>query len=687
MAQKLGQIKEIRRRNEESYTLVFEQEKAGPEIDGYLLETMKMAQAIDDTEGYYKALIIRSTNAYTLGDYAQLEAFLNIISEETLKKDCSDFCQMIYYSMRMIYYLHYKGDEKESFRYAKLELAAAEAHGDQKEIMRIRMNMAITAAEIGYLETSKDLLDMVIEYFESTGTERNLAYCYVNIGSISKKMGRWQEAEKNFRKSLKLSVKHHFKALEHTARTCLGEMYRKLGEYEKALEELEKAKLVEEPLNQKRQTFKRVHESVRLLMVQNRHQEAYEEMTAYEPKLEAMENIVTKVRFYKDKADLCGVLRYYEEGYKALNLYTNLKGKEDKKEQEQEMERSIHKTYREEANRLDALAEIGRSLTTLKDLDDMLLKLIEEFQHILSMASIGIGIVDGEQLKFDHYFDHGVKYPPVATTLNSDVSMSVWCARNKKQIVINNLQQEAKKYVRRVGTLPETSETQIQSAIFGPMVVNGHMIGVFTVQSEKKYAYTSREVKLFTILTDYIAVAVDNALQKKKLEELSIRDNLTGLYNRRGFSEHYGKQIYGRRASLTSVAILMLDLDHFKSINDTYGHSVGDTVLRSVAMTLSGFESDNIIAVRLGGEEFALVFSDCQEEAVIHTAETIRRKLEGMTIEVEGHEITVTTSMGLVWYDGNIEGDYNKLYFQADSALYRAKELGRNRLEIYRDAN
>jgi diguanylate cyclase (GGDEF)-like protein len=167
--------------------------------------------------------------------------------------------------------------------------------------------------------------------------------------------------------------------------------------------------------------------------------------------------------------------------------------------------------------------------------------------------------------------------------------------------------------------------------------------------------------------------------EAEALERLASIDGMTGLNNRRNFlelaeSEWARFKRYGR-----PLALLMMDIDHFKSVNDTHGHDAGDEVIRSVADALQKHKRVSDIAGRLGGEEFALLLPEATLDSAVAAAERLRGLVEAWVITVEGHRIPVTISVGAsAVRDGTL--GIEELIKQADVALYEAKRSGRNRV-------
>ncbi|ANS73631.1 hypothetical protein AWM70_02770 [Paenibacillus yonginensis] len=171
---------------------------------------------------------------------------------------------------------------------------------------------------------------------------------------------------------------------------------------------------------------------------------------------------------------------------------------------------------------------------------------------------------------------------------------------------------------------------------------------------------------------------VEKAISDKLLK----MDALTGLYNHKTFHEYMENLIHHSEANGVSVHLAILDIDNFKTINDTFGHWVGDIVLKEVARNITELIRPNDFAARYGGEEFALIFADTTSEQAEACCEAIRAAVERMAIP-QLEERNITISSGLFHY---LPGDgKEKLFRNADSALYQAKRSGKNRVVVYQE--
>jgi len=189
------------------------------------------------------------------------------------------------------------------------------------------------------------------------------------------------------------------------------------------------------------------------------------------------------------------------------------------------------------------------------------------------------------------------------------------------------------------------------------------------------------EALLFTISIAFILLAMAKERAEFRLRTAAMVDSLTGIANRRSFLQD-GEGLAKRHdANPCPVSVLLIDLDHFKSINDRFGHAVGDQVLQIFARSAQETIKAPDLLGRLGGEEFAVVLYDVGSERAAARAELIRTSFAEAAAEVDGHPVNATVSVGMVCSRGG-PLDLGELLIQADRALYRAKERGRNRIEI-----
>lgn len=166
--------------------------------------------------------------------------------------------------------------------------------------------------------------------------------------------------------------------------------------------------------------------------------------------------------------------------------------------------------------------------------------------------------------------------------------------------------------------------------------------------------------------------------RSETLEHAALTDGLTGVQNRRYFDDALKEYLSEFRRIGRPVGLMLLDLDHFKRVNDTHGHDVGDEVLRAVASTLKDMTRYHDVVARLGGEEFAVVAPNMDADLLHKLAERIRRAIAGAAVLSGNVRLCVTASVGLSIWDGSESAE--EFFRRADQHLYEAKRLGRNRV-------
>ncbi len=198
-----------------------------------------------------------------------------------------------------------------------------------------------------------------------------------------------------------------------------------------------------------------------------------------------------------------------------------------------------------------------------------------------------------------------------------------------------------------------------------------HYVGVIRDITERKRAEAAeRESQL---------LLRQQATEQRLLRDLAIRDPLTGLYNRRYLDETLPRELARIKRDGTTLALVMVDIDHFKAINDNYGHPAGDEVIRELARVLSTGAREGDVVCRYGGEEFVIVMPGMGATAALARAERWRARIAGQTVRVDGEQIRCTLSAGVAVFPEQADGA-DGLLKRADSALYRAKREGRDRV-------
>jgi len=228
---------------------------------------------------------------------------------------------------------------------------------------------------------------------------------------------------------------------------------------------------------------------------------------------------------------------------------------------------------------------------------------------------------------------------------------------------------------RHAGSLPN-------SYVCIPLMSQGEAIGILHFQCISTADFTEAELMLFTTFAEQVGLSISNLRLREALRNQSIRDPLTGLFNRRYLEEMMERETRRAVRAEHGLGVLMLDLDHFKNFNDTYGHDAGDTVLRETASFLVKSVRAEDIVCRFGGEEFVIILPMADLKATHARADRIRSKLRELTVLHQGQSVgTVSVSVGVAALPDH--GTAAKTLLEtADAALYRAKHEGRDRVVV-----
>jgi len=222
-----------------------------------------------------------------------------------------------------------------------------------------------------------------------------------------------------------------------------------------------------------------------------------------------------------------------------------------------------------------------------------------------------------------------------------------------------------------------------------PLVAHGELMGLLVldagIASEEKVNVENEGYRRITL--EQVGLSIGNLQLRESLRQQSIRDPLTGLYNRRFLEESAQREVLRasrqqEQGSRNGMALLMIDIDHFKRFNDEHGHEVGDQVLREVAQVLQNQTRGSDMAARYGGEEFTIVLADMPEGLAMERAEQVRAEVAALAPQAHGKALgTITISIGLAQFPSH-GSTVEDLLLAADKALYEAKHSGRNRVVI-----
>ncbi len=336
---------------------------------------------------------------------------------------------------------------------------------------------------------------------------------------------------------------------------------------------------------------------------------------------------------------------------------------------------------------LQSVSEIGHQLTERLQVDEVLALFLSKVTNMLQVDfAYIVDVKQPRNFKILRYIEGGqAKEINELGSLNSE-GISGFVFRENTSVLYKTRKEWSH---LSTGFLSQKAE----SIISLPVKRNQQIVGIITLASKQKRAYEGFHLMIVDILTNYLAVALENANHYEETRNISERCALTNLYNYRYFEKNLEDEfekllLYKSRVTLS---LILLDIDHFKTVNDTYGHQAGNEVLLQLANRLIDKVGNQGTVARYGGEEFAILLPDLDIFSSYKLAEAIRLTISSIPFEISNHltetnqsiEIDITASIGLASAPENAD-DPMALVRHADRALYTgAKQKGRNKVAQY----
>jgi diguanylate cyclase (GGDEF)-like protein len=291
-------------------------------------------------------------------------------------------------------------------------------------------------------------------------------------------------------------------------------------------------------------------------------------------------------------------------------------------------------------------------------------------------------IIGAEHGRYLFAYQPPAAVPPVIRTLPPGLEadrllqdqFANWATQHQTAVLVSDVQKDFR-------FNPDLDEGALRALMVVPLVLAGSVNGMLRAESAYPGIFSQDDLRLFTILSDLAGAAAENARLYQRTQELAITDGLTGLYLRRFFNQRLEEEVNRFREYGTPFSLLILDLDHFKRVNDKLGHLVGDRVLAQLAEVLRAEARSTDILCRFGGEEFALLLPYTPSQAGVIMAERIRVRLASRPLPSLEGKPPLTVSLGVAGCPEHAL-ESQTLIRAADEALYEAKRQGRNQVVL-----
>ena len=331
---------------------------------------------------------------------------------------------------------------------------------------------------------------------------------------------------------------------------------------------------------------------------------------------------------------------------------------------------------KQQTDELDALKKLSIHLTSSLDLPDVLDAVVSEAVRLIENArDVNIFLYKNHKLSFGAALDaDGTRNKPWSKPRSNGLTYTV--ARSGEMMIVENMKTHP--------LFQNVPSSWIGSIIGIPLKVGNKVVGVMNLSRSTIGGFSPSELRLLSLLSDQAAVAISNASLHQMISRQAYSDTLTGLPNRRALDERLEEEVASARRNNYSFAVIMMDLDGFKAVNDTYGHTIGDEVLRLVFTEMArGVRTTDFLA-RYGGDELTLILSQTELSSAQVVSEKIIEGMKKIKYRLpDGKRLKLGISGGIALFPVHARSGPDLLR-AADAALYHAKKFQRGTFETAR---
>jgi diguanylate cyclase (GGDEF)-like protein len=332
-----------------------------------------------------------------------------------------------------------------------------------------------------------------------------------------------------------------------------------------------------------------------------------------------------------------------------------------------------------QAQELHIFHDVAKALTSSLDLDSILQTIMEKMAEHFRPDTWSLLMVDEE--KNELYFAIAVGTASEAlknVRLKVGEGIAGHVAKYGEKLIVPDVRGD-KRFAKRID---EVTQWETQSIICVPLRSKLRVLGVIQLVNVEMVNFTHEEQFFLQALCDYAAIAIENARAVEKIQELTITDDCTGLYNARHLYKTLETEVYRSARFGYEFSVLFIDLDHFKQVNDTHGHLIGSKLLAEIGYLIKAQLRLIDFAFRYGGDEFVVLLPQTSKDAALVVARRLRDSLRAsMFCKEEGLNLNVRASMGLATYPHDAKSP-NDIIRQADEMMYMVKNSTRDSIGV-----
>ena len=339
----------------------------------------------------------------------------------------------------------------------------------------------------------------------------------------------------------------------------------------------------------------------------------------------------------------------------------------------------LHQAAQRQADRMAVINQVARAISSTIEMDQLLELIYEQLSRVIETDTYYVALHDAQDASIDLriIIDAGERFPSQKVPFGAGLASFV--IRSRQPLLIRHLTKEMDSLPAQVVMMGQNRLSESWLGV--PILVSDHFSGVLVVASYAPHAFDDEDAALLTNIATQAAMALDNARHHAEVEEQARRDSLTGIYSHGFFLQRLDEEVERSRVTCKPVSLIMLDVDYFKSYNDTYGHVMGDRVLRLIGQTIGMHVKAADVVGRWGGEEFGIVLPGSTADQACQIAERIRQTLTTLTPTSDAASPIPppTVSQGIAAFPDDV-ADARRLVDLADRLLYEAKASGRDQV-------
>jgi diguanylate cyclase (GGDEF)-like protein len=339
----------------------------------------------------------------------------------------------------------------------------------------------------------------------------------------------------------------------------------------------------------------------------------------------------------------------------------------------------LFKSAKKRALELDTLHAATTSLLSTIDLVSLLNQIIEGAKRAIPSAEMGtlrLKNPGSEKLEVRAIVDFPNPQPQEAY-LKIEENFAASVIQDQNPLLIPNVNHNQSNFEsEKTNGFPE-----IQSAIVAPLLYDQEATGALSLLAKEPDAFSEDDLRLLVSFAATASAAIRNAQLHAEIQALAITDSLTEVFNRRGLIELGTREVERAHRFNRPLTAIFIDLDHFKRVNDRFGHPIGDQVLRAIIHRCGKYIREIDILGRYGGEEFVILLPEVNTNSGAKIAERLRQEVANKPIKTDVGKIAMTISLGVAEITSDIRNIYT-LIEQADAVMYNAKKSGRNRVAV-----